>query len=92
MSARGLRSDDPYATAVRLLQAGADLAMHEAGNMVADLSYEGVQNLAALADTDQTPAEVVDALVNTPVADVSRLSLAGLVSALLRAKPGRWLS
>lgn len=89
--ARTLLSGDPYATAVQLLQVGADLGMHEAGNMIADLTYEAVQNLAALADTDQTAVQVVDTLVNTPVEDACRLDLAGLVSALLRAKPGRWV-
>lgn len=90
MSARDLLSDDPYATAVRLLQAGADLIAHEADAMIADLSYEAVQNLAALADTGQTATQVVTALVNTPVDEACQRHLAGLISELLRAKPGRW--
>ena len=38
--ARHLISDSPYATAVRLLQAGADLNMRDAGDLIAALSPE----------------------------------------------------
>lgn len=85
-----LVSDDPYATATRLLQAGANLNLHQAGELLSKQPYAAVTGLACMAQSDMTAVEVVDWLVGQPCQRLDALQLHDLVDAVYETDPGRW--
>lgn len=88
-AASTLVSDDPYATATRLLQVGAGLSMREAGTLLSNRRYDEVVALAAQADSDESAVEVIDRLVNTGMDRLTQLDL-HIVSDLYWQHCGRW--
>lgn len=82
MSARALVTDDPYATATRLLQVGAGLSMVQAGTLLSGRDYEAVVAFAAQADSADSAAAVINRLVDTAMNELVRLGIHGIVSDL----------
>lgn len=61
--AKQLVSDDPYATAVRLLQAAGVAEPASTAQICRNVSASSVEALAFLANTTQTADEVVEGLL-----------------------------
>src|SRR5690349_1440613 len=89
--ANKLISDDPYATAVRLLQVGANLNLRKAGDLVAKLNQEQLATFAGLADTaDYTAVEVVARFMSWSCGELTESDLHDLADAIAVTDPGRW--